>query len=103
MVMGILMYMDFNLCSPFYFLLVSLYRLLSIFNCTNHLNTVMLLKLYFMNFLSFCSDDYGKTFQEITSAIKNTYIRSEFGMGLGPENSGRVSLKLLSVASWLLN
>lgn len=38
------------------------------------------------------SDNYGKTFQEITSDIKNTYIRTEFGMGLGPENSGRVVL-----------
>nr|DBA33869.1 TPA: hypothetical protein GDO54_001493 [Pyxicephalus adspersus] len=38
------------------------------------------------------SDDYGKTYQEITDLIKNTYIRTEFGMGLGPENSGRVVL-----------
>ncbi|XP_056413822.1 sortilin isoform X2 [Hyla sarda] len=33
------------------------------------------------------SEDYGKTFQDITPLIKNTYIRTEFGMGLGPENS----------------
>ncbi|MEE6522026.1 hypothetical protein FKM82_020420 [Ascaphus truei] len=38
------------------------------------------------------SDDYGKTFQDITSLINNTYIRSDFGMGIGPENSGRVIL-----------
>ncbi|XP_018428092.1 PREDICTED: sortilin [Nanorana parkeri] len=38
------------------------------------------------------SEDYGKTFQDITSLIKNAYIRTEFGMGLGPENSGRVVL-----------
>ncbi|XP_063811280.1 sortilin [Pseudophryne corroboree] len=38
------------------------------------------------------SNDYGKTFQEITSLINNTYIRTEFGMSLGPENSGRVVL-----------
>ncbi|KAM5180916.1 sortilin [Mantella aurantiaca] len=38
------------------------------------------------------SEDYGKNFQEITSLIKNTYIRTEFGMGLGPENSGKVVL-----------
>ncbi|XP_053562736.1 sortilin [Bombina bombina] len=38
------------------------------------------------------SADYGKTFQEITSQINNTYIRTEFGMGVGPENSGKVIL-----------
>ncbi|XP_075709751.1 sortilin [Rhinoderma darwinii] len=38
------------------------------------------------------SEDYGKTFEDITSLIKNTYIRTAFGMGLGPENSGRVVL-----------
>ncbi|XP_069800768.1 sortilin [Dendropsophus ebraccatus] len=38
------------------------------------------------------SEDYGKTFEDVTHLIKNTYIRTEFGMGLGPENSGRVVL-----------
>ncbi|KAM4700528.1 sortilin [Discoglossus pictus] len=38
------------------------------------------------------SEDYGKTFQEITSLINNTYIHSELGMGVGPENSGKVIL-----------
>ncbi|XP_053310265.1 sortilin [Spea bombifrons] len=38
------------------------------------------------------SDDYGKTFQDITGLINDTYIRTEFGMGLGPENSGKVIL-----------
>lgn len=38
------------------------------------------------------SEDYGKTFEDITNLIKNTYIRTEFGMGLGPENSGKVVL-----------
>ncbi|KAG8589148.1 hypothetical protein GDO81_006276 [Engystomops pustulosus] len=38
------------------------------------------------------SENYGKSFEDITSHIKNTYIRTEFGMGLGPENSGRVVL-----------
>ncbi|KAM4796950.1 sortilin [Rhinophrynus dorsalis] len=38
------------------------------------------------------SNDYGKTFQDITTLINNTYIRSEFGMGIGPDNSGKVIL-----------
>ncbi|XP_068125611.1 sortilin [Hyperolius riggenbachi] len=38
------------------------------------------------------STDYGKNFQEITALINDSYIRTEFGMGLGPENSGRVVL-----------
>ncbi|CAH2221103.1 sortilin isoform X2 [Pelobates cultripes] len=38
------------------------------------------------------SDDYGKTFQEITIQLNDTFVRSEFGMSLGPENSGKVIL-----------
>ncbi|XP_075120375.1 sortilin isoform X2 [Leptodactylus fuscus] len=38
------------------------------------------------------SENYGKTFEDITSLIKDTYIRTEFGMGLGPENSGKMVL-----------
>ncbi|KAG8451093.1 hypothetical protein GDO86_003386 [Hymenochirus boettgeri] len=38
------------------------------------------------------SKDYGKTFQDITSRIDHTYIRTEFGMAVGPENSGKVIL-----------
>lgn len=36
------------------------------------------------------SEDYGKTFKDITSLINNTFIRTEFGMAIGPENSGKV-------------
>ncbi|XP_010181493.1 PREDICTED: sortilin, partial [Mesitornis unicolor] len=35
---------------------------------------------------------YGKTFKDITSFINNTFIRTEFGMAIGPENSGKVGL-----------
>ncbi|XP_069731849.1 sortilin isoform X1 [Phaenicophaeus curvirostris] len=38
------------------------------------------------------SEDYGKTFKDITSLINNTFIRTEFGMAIGPENSGKVIL-----------
>ncbi|XP_069612450.1 sortilin [Ranitomeya imitator] len=38
------------------------------------------------------SEDYGKTFSDVTALIKDTYIHTDFGMGLGPENSGRVVL-----------
>ncbi|XP_067387624.1 sortilin [Emydura macquarii macquarii] len=38
------------------------------------------------------SEDYGKTFTDITSFINNTFIRNEFGMAIGPENSGKVIL-----------
>ncbi|KAM9321633.1 sortilin [Gastrophryne carolinensis] len=38
------------------------------------------------------SNNYGKAFEDITSLINNTYIRTEFGMGLGPEDSGKVVL-----------
>ncbi|NXP47894.1 SORT protein, partial [Heliornis fulica] len=38
------------------------------------------------------SEDYGKTFRDITGLINNTLIRTEFGMAIGPENSGKVIL-----------
>ncbi|XP_034977677.2 sortilin isoform X2 [Zootoca vivipara] len=38
------------------------------------------------------SEDYGKTFVDITDLINNTFIRTEFGMAIGPENSGKVIL-----------
>lgn len=37
------------------------------------------------------SENYGKSFQDVTSLINNTFIRSEFGIAIGPENSGKVS------------
>lgn len=36
------------------------------------------------------SEDYGKSFQDVTKLINNTFIRSEFGIAIGPENSGKV-------------
>lgn len=38
------------------------------------------------------SDDFGKTFGEITHLINKTFIRTEFGIAVGPENSGTVIL-----------
>ncbi|TMS16696.1 Sortilin [Larimichthys crocea] len=38
------------------------------------------------------SENYGKSFQDVTSLINNTFIRSEFGIAIGPENSGKVIL-----------
>ncbi|XP_019401834.1 PREDICTED: sortilin isoform X1 [Crocodylus porosus] len=38
------------------------------------------------------SEDYGKKFQDITHLINNTFIRTEFGIAIGPENSGKVIL-----------
>ncbi|XP_068608821.1 sortilin 1b [Brachionichthys hirsutus] len=38
------------------------------------------------------SEDYGKTFEDVTKLINNTFIRSEFGFAIGPENSGKVIL-----------
>ncbi|GCB77768.1 hypothetical protein scyTo_0021134, partial [Scyliorhinus torazame] len=38
------------------------------------------------------SNNYGKTFSDITKLINNTFIRTEFGIAIGPENSGKVIL-----------
>uniref|UniRef100_A0A8C6TQ77 Sortilin 1b n=1 Tax=Neogobius melanostomus TaxID=47308 RepID=A0A8C6TQ77_9GOBI len=37
------------------------------------------------------SEDYGKSFQDVTELINNTFIRSEFGIAISPDNSGKVS------------
>uniref|UniRef100_A0A673WJ81 Sortilin 1a n=1 Tax=Salmo trutta TaxID=8032 RepID=A0A673WJ81_SALTR len=36
------------------------------------------------------SEDYGKTFQDVTHLINNTFVQTEFGIAIGPDNSGRV-------------
>uniref|UniRef100_A0A0S7F0J0 Sortilin n=1 Tax=Poeciliopsis prolifica TaxID=188132 RepID=A0A0S7F0J0_9TELE len=38
------------------------------------------------------SEDYGKSFQDVTNLINNTFISAEFGIAIGPENSGKVIL-----------
>ncbi|KAJ0064203.1 hypothetical protein NL108_001519, partial [Boleophthalmus pectinirostris] len=38
------------------------------------------------------SEDYGKSFEDVTELINSTFIRSEFGIAIGPENSGKVIL-----------
>uniref|UniRef100_H3DCE8 Sortilin n=1 Tax=Tetraodon nigroviridis TaxID=99883 RepID=H3DCE8_TETNG len=38
------------------------------------------------------SEDYGKSFEDVTNLINNTFIRSDFGIAIGPENSGKVIL-----------
>uniref|UniRef100_A0A671TK20 Sortilin 1b n=1 Tax=Sparus aurata TaxID=8175 RepID=A0A671TK20_SPAAU len=38
------------------------------------------------------SENYGKSFQDVTNLINNTFIGSEFGIAIGPENSGKVIL-----------
>ncbi|KAF7668792.1 hypothetical protein LDENG_00287140 [Lucifuga dentata] len=38
------------------------------------------------------SENYGKSFEDVTNLINNTFIRSEFGIVIGPENSGKVIL-----------
>lgn len=38
------------------------------------------------------SEDYGKSFEDVTELINNTFIRSEYGIAISPDNSGRVIL-----------
>uniref|UniRef100_A0AAY4B397 Sortilin n=1 Tax=Denticeps clupeoides TaxID=299321 RepID=A0AAY4B397_9TELE len=38
------------------------------------------------------SENYGKSFQDVTDLINNTFIETEFGIAIGPENSGKVIL-----------
>uniref|UniRef100_A0A8C7JG70 Sortilin 1b n=1 Tax=Oncorhynchus kisutch TaxID=8019 RepID=A0A8C7JG70_ONCKI len=47
-----------------------------------------------VSFVLSCSilENYGKSFQDVTNLINNTFIRTEFGIAIGPENSGKVIL-----------
>ncbi|XP_061113939.1 sortilin-like isoform X1 [Conger conger] len=38
------------------------------------------------------SENYGKSFEDVTSLINNTFILTEFGIAIGPMNSGKVIL-----------
>lgn len=38
------------------------------------------------------SEDYGKSFQDVTELINSTFIRSEFGIAISPDNTGKVIL-----------
>uniref|UniRef100_A0A4W3IJF4 Sortilin-like n=1 Tax=Callorhinchus milii TaxID=7868 RepID=A0A4W3IJF4_CALMI len=38
------------------------------------------------------SEDFGKTFTDVSKVLKNYYIRKEFGINVGPENSKKVIL-----------
>uniref|UniRef100_A0AAY5KBC2 Sortilin n=1 Tax=Esox lucius TaxID=8010 RepID=A0AAY5KBC2_ESOLU len=38
------------------------------------------------------SENYGKSFVDVTSLINNTFIRTEFGIAISPDNSGKVIL-----------
>ncbi|KAJ8017219.1 hypothetical protein DPEC_G00015530 [Dallia pectoralis] len=53
---------------------------------------VPLFMLHFGQSKLYRSEDYGKTFQDVSSLINNTFIRTEFGIAIGPNNTGRVIL-----------
>uniref|UniRef100_A0A8C6SIK5 Sortilin 1a n=1 Tax=Neogobius melanostomus TaxID=47308 RepID=A0A8C6SIK5_9GOBI len=38
------------------------------------------------------SDDYGKTFEDVTYLINHTFIQTEFGIAISPDHSGKVIL-----------
>lgn len=41
--------------------------------------------------LSHCvSEDYGKTFQDVTHLINHTFIHTDFGIAISPDHSGKV-------------
>ncbi|TTB85621.1 Sortilin [Bagarius yarrelli] len=37
-------------------------------------------------------EDHGKTFQDVTDLLNNTFIMTHFGIAIGPDNSGKVIL-----------
>ncbi|XP_032405441.1 sortilin-like [Xiphophorus hellerii] len=38
------------------------------------------------------SEDYGKTFKDVTNVINHTFIQTEFGIAVSPDHSGKVIL-----------
>ena len=37
------------------------------------------------------SEDYGKTFKDVTHLINHTFVQTEFGIAISPDHSGKVS------------
>uniref|UniRef100_A0A4W4FZ54 VPS10 domain-containing protein n=1 Tax=Electrophorus electricus TaxID=8005 RepID=A0A4W4FZ54_ELEEL len=69
-----LLFNDISACYCFFFLLCCLSFFLSLY-------------------CSLClSEDYGRSFKDVTDLINNTFISTDFGIAIGPENSGKVIL-----------
>uniref|UniRef100_A0A8C1CT98 Si:dkey-159a18.1 n=1 Tax=Cyprinus carpio carpio TaxID=630221 RepID=A0A8C1CT98_CYPCA len=47
---------------------------------------------FFTDLLSFHSEDYGKSFHDVSHAINNTFIKRDFGISAGPGNPQQVIL-----------
>uniref|UniRef100_A0A671KZE0 Sortilin-like n=1 Tax=Sinocyclocheilus anshuiensis TaxID=1608454 RepID=A0A671KZE0_9TELE len=47
---------------------------------------------FFTDLLSFYSEDYGKSFHDVSHAINNTFIKKDFGISAGPGNPQQVIL-----------
>uniref|UniRef100_A0A8C1HI37 Si:dkey-159a18.1 n=1 Tax=Cyprinus carpio carpio TaxID=630221 RepID=A0A8C1HI37_CYPCA len=46
---------------------------------------------FFTDLLSFHSEDYGKSFHDVSHAINNTFIKRDFGISAGPGNPQQVN------------
>lgn len=44
------------------------------------------------------SEDYGKTFNDVTHLINHTFIQTAFGIAISPDHSGKVRLRANSIA-----
>lgn len=44
------------------------------------------------NFSRCVSEDYGKTFNDVTHLINHTFIQTAFGIAISPDHSGKVRL-----------
>ncbi|KAM3621127.1 uncharacterized protein V6R79_006347 [Siganus canaliculatus] len=57
--------------------------------------TTFQLPLFMMRFGQsnlYRSEDYGKTFKDVTHLINHTFIQTEFGIAISPDHSGKVML-----------
>lgn len=54
------------------------------------------------NFSLYVSEDYGKTFDDVTHLINHTFIQTAFGIAISPDHSGKVRLGVKSNAFFLL-
>uniref|UniRef100_A0A672QZ11 Sortilin-like n=1 Tax=Sinocyclocheilus grahami TaxID=75366 RepID=A0A672QZ11_SINGR len=48
--------------------------------------------IFFTDLLSFYSEDYGKSFHDVSHTINNTFIKKDFGISAGPGNPQQVIL-----------
>lgn len=58
---------------------------------------VTILVVFVLRIMHHFSEDYGKSFHDISHAINNTFIKKDFGISAGPGNPQQVCVQSINV------